>query len=52
MSLCCWFEWFASYWRVYLAIFIIQGFIGVFLFEKFAWKVVERLRCGEKEMMD
>ena len=52
MGLCCWFNWFASYWRVYLAIFIIQGCLGVFLFERFAWKAVERLRKGEQELFD
>ena len=51
MGFCCWFEWFISLWRVWLTIFIMQGFLGIAMFE-WGWKRVERLRLGEKECWD
>ena len=53
MGLCCMFTalvtWIASYWRVWLTIFILQGCLGVYAFE-WAWKRTERARKGEEEM--
>ena len=38
-------------WRLLLGLFIAQGILGVCMFE-WAWKRTERVRLGEKAMMD
>ena len=53
MGFCCmieaWAAWIVSYWRVWLTIFVLQGFFGIMAFE-WAWKRTERVRKGEEEM--
>ena len=39
-----------SHQRLLVGLFILQGFLGVALFE-WAWKTAERVRKGEEKMM-
>lgn len=40
-------DFIVDYWRVWLTIFIVQGFVGVAAFE-WAWKKADRVRNGEE----
>jgi len=44
-------SWLIENWKVFATIYLVQGVIGVLLFE-WAWKKAERVRCGEKAMYD
>ena len=45
------FDFLLSYWKVWLALYIVQGLIGVWCFE-WAWKQSERARLCPQEIRD
>ena len=44
------YEAFCTHWRILLGLYILQGIVGVLVFEWFGWKKTERIRLGQPEM--